>query len=557
MHSKSLASSLLILLGTTAAHAQFNTWASAPDKPTAVTHSAGVGLNGFLYVVGGSVSGSNNTAVVEAFDSAVGTWTTETTAPLALSEHAVARSGGKLYVAGGRTTPTGSAVGDLNIYDFSAKTWTGGAAIPTPRFGACAAYDGGTFFLIGGDTGSGATSAVEAYTTLSDSWAPVLNMPTARRGAAAAIAGTRIFVVGGENVSGVLATLEAYDLNSGKWTTRAPLPSARTEASAVVLGGVLYVIGGFNTASQATSTVFMYDYTTDQWLRAANLPGVSGGGSAGKVAGGLALAGGAGITSALSRYTAGPVHFVVGEPGIDSPDKPTGATFASFGNPIVNVNGHYAYKASLALSGGVTAADNLGIWADHDSGRAKLIARSGSPAPGTTSAVFASFSDPVFDNNDKVAFQAKLRVGTGDATTANVSGIWSDASGGGILKLVARLNAHAPGTPNGTVFAAFTSLVLPDSGGAVFIAKLRGPGVTTSNDVGLWADDGNGVVNLVAREGSSILVNGVTKVLSAMAIFPAATGVTGQSRGFNINGDLVYRATFTDHSKALLHAVAP
>ena len=32
---------------------------------------------------------------------------------------------------------------------------------------------------------------------------------------------------------------------------------------------------------------------------------------------------------------------------------------------------------------------------------------------------------------------------------------------------------------------------------------------------------------------------------------------TGQSRGFNGNADLVYRAAFSDGTQAILHAVAP
>ena len=565
MTTKALSACLLSLLAANLADAQ-NTWMVKVNKTTAVSHTAGVGLNGLLYVVGGTTSGTTNTATVETYDPALDAWALETTAPLALSDHAVARSGSKIYVAGGRTTGNGAAIASVNSYDPVAKVWAARAPLPTARFGAGAVFDGGSLYVIGGDTGSGAggsfSSAVEAYSTATDTWKVKAVMTTARRGAAAAVVGTQIVVVGGENAGGALATVEAYDLAAGTWSAKAALPAARTQAVAVVVNNILYVAGGKNSAGADTNTLYMYDSTTDQWLSAANLPFAVSGMGAGKVSGNLTIAGGSGATSSTAVYQAGPVQFVVSQSGVTTPNAPVGAVFASYGQPIINALGHYAYQAKLVTGiAGVTSADAAGIWADHSSGKAKNIARASNiapdaaGAPNTSGFTFTTFFDPVFDNNDKVAFYAKI-AGSGVDTTNNL-GIWSDASGGGTLKLVARLGAHAPGMPIGANFAAFVSLVLPDSGAATFVAKIAGPGIDATNNIGLWADDGSGNVNLVTRKGATVLVGGTPKIISALAVFPAASKLTGQTRGFNLNADLVYRAKFTDGTQALLHAVAP
>ena len=58
-----------------------------------------------------------------------------------------------------------------------------------------------------------------------------------------------------------------------------------------------------------------------------------------------------------------------------------GATFASFGNPVVNIHDLDAFVATLTIGpGGVTASNNVGIWDDDSGGSGHLIARIGSGA---------------------------------------------------------------------------------------------------------------------------------------------------------------------------------
>lgn len=544
----------IALCAATSAHAQLSTWSVRAAKTTPVTRTAGGGVNGILYAVGGVTGANTTTANVEGYDPALDQWSLATTAPLALCDEAVAASKSKLYVAGGRTTPTGAPTTAVNSYEPATLTWSARAPLPTARFGACAAFESSTLYVIGGDTGGGVSNLVETYSTATNSWSAAAVLPTARRGAACVTTGTLLIVVGGDTGSGALNVVEAYDYATKAWVAKAPLPAARTQAGAVVLNNILYVTGGKDSSGQDTKTLFMYDPTTNQWLSGANAPTAASGAAVGKSNAQLVVAGGSGGAAVTNVYTAGTVQFFVSRSGITQPTDPIGAVFKSFGQPAVNAKGHYAYAGRLVTGpGGVTALTAAGVWADHDSGPARLIAQQAAPAPGTNGAVFASFGDPVFDNNDKVAFIGKLTAGVGDATTLNATGIWSDASGGGTLKLVARLGSPAPETPAGTTFASFISLVLPDSGGAAFVAKLAGATVTTANATGLWADDGNGNLHLVARTGQTIL----GKTLTTLTVFPVATGVSGQTRGFNINADLVYLAKFSDATRAIVHAVAP
>ncbi len=554
--------SLLALLAVNPAWAQLDSWSSQAAKPTAVSHTAGASNSGVFYAVGGT-TGASNTTAVESFDTVTSLWTTEAALPTPLSDHGVVRTGGKLWVAGGHTTPAGAALASFFAYDLTAKTWAAAPAMPTARTNPSMANQSGVIYVIGGNSGGVPTGVVEAFTTSSNSWATETAMTTARSGAAAAVIGNLIYVVGGDAGAGAVATVEAYDTSKNTWSAKAPLPAARTEAGAVVLNGMLYIAGGTSSGGTATNTLYVYDPTTNQWLSRASLPSPISGFAFTKANGEFQIAGGTSSGAALAThiaYTPGSIAFVVNLSTASGPNLPAGAVFKTFGNPAINSLGHYAFQATLVVgTGGVTTADASGIWADKTNTRNALVARANNPAPGTVGAVFASFLDPVFDSNDKVSFVAKLKIGVGDATlSTNSTGIWSNAGGTGTgLALIARLSSPAPGTPAGTKFLSFVSVVLPDSGGTVFLAKLIGGSVTTANDIGVWADDGTGTVNLVVRKGDQIRVGGFLKTITALAIFPPAGTVAAQSRGFNPAGDLVYRATFSDSKQAIIHSVTP
>jgi hypothetical protein len=168
--------------------------------------------------------------------------------------------------------------------------------------------------------------------------------------------------------------------------------------------------------------------------------------------------------------------------------------YDDFTAPTLNAAGQTAFQAFLR--GDVTDDTDSGIWAER-SGSLALVAREGSPAPGTPSGVnFRSLGEPILNAAGQTAFHGSLS-GTGiDAT--NDQGIWSEASSS--LDLVARGGSHAPGTPPGVNFNWFSRLSFNSAGQTAFSGRLVGSGVDATNDFGIWSQ-GPGSLTLVAREG--------------------------------------------------------
>jgi hypothetical protein len=233
----------------------------------------------------------------------------------------------------------------------------------------------------------------------------------------------------------------------------------------------------------------------------------------------------------------------------------TNATFATFSSPAINDSDDTAFAATLTVGvGDAVKANAGGVWADS-AGTRGLVARLGQIAPGlSTNATFTAFSDPVYNDSDAVAFRATLSTGAGLATTATDTGLWF--SSGGTLALVAQQGTQAPGCATGVNFLAFTELALDDvnGGGVIFLATLSGTGVTTANNMGIFAVDNTGTLQLIVRTGD--VIGG--KTITALTFLPAETLVNGQARSFSPStGDLVYNATFSDKSQAIFNVVFP
>ena len=271
----------------------------------------------------------------------------------------------------------------------------------------------------------------------------------------------------------------------------------------------------------------------------------------------------------FSNKTTGLVEVVAGTPQIiaesgGSVISGEGFTYASFGSPAINNNNHVAYLATLGSGGGITSSDNLLMCADDSTGTLQFLGESGYAAPGTN-ANFLTFSDPVFNNHDFAAFRATLKVAAGEATATTASGIWTNTSGS--LALVIQQGSQAPGCPIGATFDAFNELALPDQGGSnnmggvVFLATLNTSapvGVTSSNNLGIWGVDNAGNLQLIARTGDTLDVNGTTKTVSGLSFLPSELYVNGQSRSVDQStGNLVYLVTFTDKSTAIFNVVFP
>ena len=205
---------------------------------------------------------------------------------------------------------------------------------------------------------------------------------------------------------------------------------------------------------------------------------------------------------------------------------------------------------------GETTAGFRGVWADTSLGL-HLVAGTGMAAPGTL-ATFARALQPVINGAGDIAFVGTLS--HAQSTNTDDTGIWQTI--GGQTKLVSREGGVAPGA-GGALFTDFLGGVpiLNSSGHLAFGGALQlGGDVTSSNQLGIWAQDPQGVLRLVVRTGDTIEVApGDFRTISLLYLnAPASGGEDGRARAFNDLGQLLYAAKFTDGSSGLfLTTVVP
>lgn len=222
-----------------------------------------------------------------------------------------------------------------------------------------------------------------------------------------------------------------------------------------------------------------------------------------------------------------------------APGTPNSVNFGGFNLPTLNASGHTTFAALLRDGGVVTSVNDEGLWSEG-SGTLTLIAREGSPAPGTPEGTYFGqivlFGQSVVTNNNgSLVFQAWLQFGD-NVTIDNSEGIWTDLTGS--LTLVARRGSQAPGTPDGTNFYnTFQSIVLNDVGQIAFCGSAAISGDTTSKLSGIWLGR-PGELTLAARTGSPApgTPNGTTfnNFVRPNGLHPVA---------LNNKGQIVFRAT--------------
>ncbi|MGB8169123.1 MAG: choice-of-anchor tandem repeat GloVer-containing protein, partial [Chthoniobacteraceae bacterium] len=266
-------------------------------------------------------------------------------------------------------------------------------------------------------------------------------------------------------------------------------------------------------------------------------------------------------TQAILNVHAGAALEIVAATGDSVTGLPQGNQLQTFGIPTVSANGNSAFLATMLNgAGGVSAASNQVILADSNAATLAPVARKGDPTPAADGTNFAVLGNPVYNAQSAAAFISTL-TGTGVVPTNN-TGIWWNGPNG--LKLVARAGGDAAGVP-GAKWASFSSLALPDNADPVFVAKLAPGtggtllpnGVGATNNIGVWAIDSTATLRLVVRTGDILKVGGQPKTLSLMTVLSPVLGSAGQARSYNSTRYLVFRATFTDRTQAIMQLVIP
>ncbi|MEK0451290.1 MAG: hypothetical protein RL088_3558 [Verrucomicrobiota bacterium] len=248
----------------------------------------------------------------------------------------------------------------------------------------------------------------------------------------------------------------------------------------------------------------------------------------------------------------------------DAPDYGTGAKWLSFGLPTQNSVSTAATFLGTVKSGTGTATstNNTAIFSEDDTSylAAKIVAK-GDIAPGATGGVFSVLKDPVSASNRSVAFAATMKTLAGSVSSGDNDGIWwNDPSSA--LTLVAREGAQPPDAPTGAKWDKFSSLALPEGRGPIFVASMLsktgtlppGPGgVTTANDVGLWATSSTGSLRLLMREGDPI----GTSTVKSFTVLSMVAGSPAQTRSFNNAGVVVLKVTDMAGAQHLVQIALP
>jgi hypothetical protein len=125
-------------------------------------------------------------------------------------------------------------------------------------------------------------------------------------------------------------------------------------------------------------------------------------------------------------------------------------SFSQFGTATINGYGEVALLAR-SQQADLTTAD--GIWSEGGGQELRLVALDGRPAPGVDGGTFANMiaNYPIINDAGQVLFRARLADAPG-ITGTNNSGVWI-ADAGQSPDLVLREGAMAPGASTGAVFA--------------------------------------------------------------------------------------------------------
>ena len=218
-----------------------------------------------------------------------------------------------------------------------------------------------------------------------------------------------------------------------------------------------------------------------------------------------------------------------------------GLVFASLGDPQVNAAGDVAFQSGPS------------IWVAGADGSLARAAGLLDPAPGTDGLFAAEFHAPTLNDAGQVAFRSRFQR-PGESLSSD--GIWAGRAGA--LRLVVHEGQPAPGAGDGVAFDQLLSWdpMFNARGQVAFGALLAGPGVTSDNDLALYATGLDGTLHLVAREGMSIdLPDGTARTIATLTFPTGSSGQHSRSQSFNDAGQLVFSAGFANGSAVFIAAV--
>jgi hypothetical protein len=218
---------------------------------------------GLLYAIGGMRRAQN----IDCYDPSTNTWSTVAH----LSEKAITSAGvcldGNIFIMGGKDGHT--SVSWVQCYDPSCNHVQKVASLTFPRKAVCAVALDGEIYAIGGCTyDNDSLNTVEKIKPgHGDEWKQICPLRDHRKYACAEVLASRkIFVVGGYQDTNptALNSCEVYSPETNDWQMICNLVLPRAAAAMACIDNQLYVVGG-RSDRRSTDTIEHYDEGNNQW----------------------------------------------------------------------------------------------------------------------------------------------------------------------------------------------------------------------------------------------------------------------------------------------------
>ncbi len=276
-----------------ATNAAPGSWTQKAPISAPTTTCASCALDGIFYVIGGHYPDANTAlASVWAYNPQADTWTNK--APLPTPRHWLGQCAvavdGIIYVVGGSGSGTpGTLVLPVAAYNPRTDQSTNGANIPTGRGNLAACAVDGIIYAIGGYLdGTHTTAAVEAYDPKSNQWTTKGNAPNPCFFQAASVAPNGLAYLFGYTLTW------AYDPKTDSWNTNKShfYPYSWALRSAEV-DNLIYLFGGFTQDwTGANDFTLAYDPAQDQFTARRKMPRARGSAACEVIGGKVYLTGG-------------------------------------------------------------------------------------------------------------------------------------------------------------------------------------------------------------------------------------------------------------------------
>lgn len=235
------------------------------------------GLDGKIYVVGGTTPGDQASPLNQEYDPASDRWRDRAPLPHGLSHPGVGALNHKLYAIGG-FSGGGVHVGALDLvfeYDPAKDAWRSLAPLSSPRGSVGVAAVDGKIHAIGGRGLDKMTVAThQVYDPSTAKWIEAAPLPTARDHMGVIVVDRKIHVIGGRTAGSSDNTNlhDVYDPATHSWRSAAPLLTARSSGAATFYHGLILYAGGECKDGKTFSENEAYDSKTNRWLALSPLP---------------------------------------------------------------------------------------------------------------------------------------------------------------------------------------------------------------------------------------------------------------------------------------------